>query len=196
MGISLINLDKGKHSIDKGAYRIINVFCGIATAGGLFCLLIAPDSINPKVNKIAGVAALLGGVFSGISLVCCGWYLRDKERVISAVEKQEVELFQHQLALSRVFFEKQREQVVTAILEGGEIEENKPLPITPMTPMPIPATREVTKELPPPQAIDNSFEGRKQQLWGLIQQDAEWLVDILPGLKARGFLLSRSSSAG
>lgn len=177
MGISLINLER-KFPLDKSAYRIINCFCSAAAAGGLFLLLIAPDAIKPKVNKIAGTLAWLGGVCNGISLIACGVYLRDKEKLVNVIEKQELQLLHHQLSTSRILIEKQREQAMVAILEGNiGIEDNHPLPITPMPQNTPTTTQQTTTQALPP--TDNSFEGRKQQLWQLIQRDAEWLGKLL-----------------
>ena len=129
MGVSLINLEKN-FQLDKGAYRIINSFCGAAAVGGLFLLVISPDAIQPKINKTAGLLAWIGGITSGVSLVSCGLYLRDKERLISAIEKQQLEVFQNKLATSRVLMETQQEQALVSLLEGQTpLEIPQPIPV-------------------------------------------------------------------
>ena len=179
MGISLINLEKN-FALDKSAYKVINCFCGAAVVGGLFLVIISPDAIKPKTNKTAGLLAWLGGLASGISLVGCGLYLRDKERLVNAIDNQQVELLHHQLSTSRVLLETQREQALVAVLEGQEpMEVSQPLPVASIPiPIPVSHTQEPIKQLPL-QATDNSFEGRKQQLWELIQSDAPWLGKLL-----------------
>ena len=173
MGISLINLEKN-FQLDKGAYRIINGFCGVAAAGGLFLLVISPDAIKPKINKTAGLLAWIGGITSGVSLVGCGLYLRDRERLISAIEKQQLEVFQNKLATSRVLMETQQEQALVSVLDSQTpLEIPQPIPVAAVS-LPVSHIPETTKRLPS-QEIDNSFEGRKQQLWELIQSDAPWL---------------------
>lgn len=178
MGISLINLEKN-FALDKSAYKVINCFCGAAVVGGLFLLVISPDAIKPKINKTAGLIAWLGGLTSGISLVGCGLCLRDKERLVNAIETQQLEVFQHQLSTSRVLIETQREQALVSVLEGQEpLEIRQPIPVA-AVPLPVVSpTQESTKQLPP-QEIDNSFEGRKQQLWDLIQSESPWLGKLL-----------------
>ena len=178
MGISLINLEKN-FQLDRSAYRIINSFCGAAAVGGLFLLIISPDAIKPKINKTAGLIAWIGGITSGVSLVSCGLYLRDKERLINAIETQQVELQQHQISASRVLIETQREQALVAVLEGqAPIEIPQPIPVS-AVPLPVVSpTQESIKQLPL-QATDTSFEGRKQQLWDLIQSEAPWLGKLL-----------------
>ena len=57
MGVSLINLEKN-FQLDRSAYKIINCFCGVAAAGGLFLLVISPDAIKPKLIRLLG--CLLG----------------------------------------------------------------------------------------------------------------------------------------
>lgn len=178
MGISLINLEKN-FQLDRSAYRIINGFCGAVAAGGLFLLVISPDAIKPKTNKTAGLLAWIGGIASGISLVSCGLYLRDRERLISAIEKQQLEVFQHKLSASRVLMESQQEQALVSLLEGQEpLEIRQPISVS-AVPLPVVSpTQEPTKQLPP-QEIDTSFEGRKQQLWELIQSESPWLGKLL-----------------
>ena len=178
MGISLINLEKN-FALDKSAYKVINCFCGAAVVGGLFLVIISPDAIKPKINKTAGAIAWLGGLASGISLVGCGLYLRDRERLVSAVEKQQLEVFQHKLSTSRVLLETQQEQALVSVLEGQEpLEIPQPIPVS-AVPLPVAShTQEPTKQLPL-QATDNSFDGRKQQLWELIQSDSPWLGKLL-----------------
>ena len=162
MGVSLINLEKN-FQLDRSAYKIINGFCGVAAAGGLFLLVISPDAIKPKINKTAGLLAWVGGVISGVSLVSCGLYLRDKERLVNAIDNQQVELLHHQLSTSRVLLETQREQALVAVLEGQEpMEVSQPLPVASIPiPIPVSHTQEPIKQLPL-QATDNSFQGRKQ----------------------------------
>ena len=177
MGVSLINLEKN-FQLDRSAYKIINCFCGVAAAGGLFLLVISPDAIKPKINKTAGLLAWIGGITSGVSLVSCGLYLRDKERLISAIEKQQLEVFQNKLATSRVLMETQQEQALVSLLEGQTpLEIPQPIPVA-AVPLPVSHTQEPIKQLPL-QATDNSFEGRKQQLWELIQSESPWLGKLL-----------------
>ena len=177
MGVSLINLEKN-FQLDRSAYRIINSFCGAAAVGGLFLLVISPDAIKPKINKTAGLLAWIGGITSGVSLVSCGLYLRDKERLISAIEKQQLEVFQNKLATSRVLMETQQEQALVSLLEGQTpLEIPQPIPVA-AVPLPVSHTQEPIKQLPV-QATDTSFQGRKQQLWELIQSDAPWLGKLL-----------------
>ena len=177
MGVSLINLEKN-FQLDRSAYKIINGFCGVAAAGGLFLLVISPDAIKPKINKTAGLLAWIGGITSGVSLVSCGLYLRDKERLISAIEKQQLEVFQNKLATSRVLMETQQEQALVSLLEGQTpLEIPQPIPVA-AVPLPVSHTQEPIKQLPV-QATDTSFQGRKQQLWELIQSDAPWLGKLL-----------------
>lgn len=178
MGISLINLEKN-FQLDRSAYKIINGFCGVAAAGGLFLLVISPDAIKPKTNKIAGLLAWIGGITSGASLITCGLYLRDKEQLLKAIDNQQVELQQHQISASRVLIETQREQALVAVLEGqAPIEIPQPIPVAAL-PLPVVSpTQESIKQLPL-QTTDNSFEGRKQQLWDLIQSDSPWLRKLL-----------------
>ena len=179
MGVSLINLEKN-FQLDRSAYRIINSFCGAAAVGGLFLLVISPDAIKPKINKTAGLLAWIGGITSGVSLVSCGLYLRDKERLISAIEKQQLEVFQNKLATSRVLMETQQEQALVSVLEGEtplEIPQSLPVASMPI-PIPVSHTQEPIKQLPL-QATDNSFDGRKQQLWELIQSESPWLGKLL-----------------
>lgn len=178
MGTSLINLEKN-FQLDRSAYKIINCFCGAAAAGGLFLLIISPDAIKPKINKTAGLLAWIGGIASGVSLVSCGLYLREKEQLVKAIETQQLEIFQHKLSTSRVLLETQQEQALVSILEGqGPLEIPQPIPVA-AVPLPVvPPTQETIKQLPV-QATDNSFEGRKQQLWELIQSDAPWLGKLL-----------------
>ena len=177
MGVSLINLEKN-FQLDRSAYKIINGFCGVAAAGGLFLLVISPDAIKPKINKTAGLLAWIGGITSGVSLVSCGVYLRGRERLISAIEKQQLEVFQNKLATSRVLMETQQEQALVSVLEGQEpLEIPQPIPVAAL-PLPVSHIPETTKQLPV-QATDNSFQGRKQQLWELIQSEAPWLGKLL-----------------
>ena len=178
MGPSLINLEKN-FQLDRSAYKIINGFCGAVAAGGLFLLVISPDAIKPKINKTAGLLAWLGGITSGVSLVGCGLYLRDKEQLVKAIETQQLEVFQHKLSTSRVLMETQQEQALVSLLEGQQpLEIRQPIPVS-AVPLPVVSpTQEPTKQLPV-QATDNSFEGRKQQLWELIQSDAPWLGKLL-----------------
>ena len=177
MGVSLINLEKN-FQLDRSAYKIINCYCGVAAAGGLFLLVISPDAIKPKINKTAGLLAWIGGITSGVSLVSCGLYLRDKERLISAIEKQQLEVFQNKLATSRVLMETQQEQALVSLLEGQTpLEIPQPIPVA-AVPLPVSHTQEPIKQLPL-QATDNSFQGRKQQLWELIQSEAPWLGKLL-----------------
>ena len=178
MGISLINLEKN-FQLDRSAYKIINSFCGAAVVGGLFLVIISPDAIKPKINKTAGLIAWIGGIASGVSLVGCGLYLRDKEQLVKAIETQQLEVFQNKLATSRVLMETQQEQALVSILEGqAPLEIPQPIPVS-AVPLPVVShIPETTKQLPV-QATDNSFEGRKQQLWELIQSEAPWLGKLL-----------------
>lgn len=178
MGPSLISLEKN-FQLDKGAYRIINGFCGAVAAGGLFLLVISPDAIKPKINKTAGLLAWIGGITSGVSLVACGLYLRDKEQLVKAIDNQQVELLQHKLSTSRVLLEAQQEQALVSLLEGQQpLEVPQPIPVS-AVPLPVVSpTQAPTKQLPS-QEIDTSFEGRKQQLWELIQSESPWLGKLL-----------------
>ena len=178
MGSSLISLEKN-FALDKSAYKIINGFCGVAAAGGLFLLVISPDAIKPKTNKTAGLLAWIGGIASGVSLVACGMYLREKEQLVKAIETQQLEVFQNKLATSRVLMETQQEQALVSLLEGQEpLEIRQPIPVS-AVPLPVVSpTQEPIKHLPV-QATDTSFEGRKQQLWELIQSEAPWLGKLL-----------------
>lgn len=178
MGPSLISLEKN-FQLDKGAYRIINGFCGAVAAGGLFLLVISPDAIKPKTNKTAGLLAWIGGIASGVSLVSCGLYLRDKEQLVKAIETQQLEVFQNKLATSRVLMETQQQQALVSVLEGQEpLAIPQPIPVA-AVPLPdVSPTQAPTKQLPS-QEIDTSFEGRKQQLWELIQSESPWLGKLL-----------------
>ena len=178
MGPSLINLEKN-FQLDRSAYKIINSFCGAVAVGGLFLLVISPDAIKPKINKTAGLLAWLGGIASGVSLITCGLYLREKEQLVKAIETQQLEVFQNKLATSRVLMETQQEQALVSLLEGQEpLEIRQPIPVS-AVPLPVVSpTQEPIKQLPV-QEIDNSFEGRKQQLWDLIQSESPWLGKLL-----------------
>ena len=178
MGPSLINLEKN-FQLDRSAYKIINGFCGAVAAGGLFLLVISPDAIKPKINKTAGLLAWIGGVTSGFSLVACGLYLRDKEQLLKAIETQQLEVFQNKLATSRVLMESQQERAFIAALDSQTpIDIPQPIPVAALPLPDVSPTQEPIKQLPV-QATDNSFEGRKQQLWELIQSEAAWLGKLL-----------------
>lgn len=153
---------------------MINGFCGVIAAGGLFLLVIAPDAIKPKINKTAGTIAWIGGIASGISLIVGGGFLRSKEGLLDAVKKQEVELLQHQLSTAVVFEQTKREQALMAVLECTT-NENQYLPVMPIAAADV---EEPIEQLLPPE-IDTSLEGRKQELWRLIQDEAEWLAKLL-----------------
>ena len=173
MGPSLINLEKN-FQLDRSTYRIINGFCGAVAVGGLFLLIISPDAIKPKINKTTGLLAWIGGIASGVSLVSCGLYLRDRERLMKAIETQEVEVFQHRLSTAAVLEQAKHEQIMMSVLECTT-NENQYLPVMPIAAADV---EEQIEELPLPE-IDTSLEGRKQELWGLIQDEAEWLAKLL-----------------
>lgn len=176
MGSSLISLEKN-FQLDKSAYKIINSFCGVAAAGGLFLLVISPDAIKPKTNKTAGLLAWLGGITSGVSLVACGMYLRDKEQLVKAIETQQLEVFQHKLSTAVVLEQAKHEQIMMSVLENGT-NENQYLPVMPIAAADVEESLDPIEQLPPSE-IDTSLEGRKEELWRLIQGEAEWLAKLL-----------------